>query len=43
LDYLKIRPNEVELFLKEEKNFKKILTILILEKEEEIRKHTLDF
>ena len=43
LDYLKIIPKEVELFLNEEKNFKKILTILILEKEEEIRKHTLDF
>ena len=43
LDYLKIKPKEVEQFLKEEKESKKILTILILEKEEEIRKHTLDF
>jgi len=43
LDYLKIISNDVEQLLNEEKYSKKILNILILEKEEELRKLALDF
>ena len=43
LDYLKIISNDVEQLLNEEKASKKILNILILEKEEDLRKLALDF
>ena len=43
LDYLELIPKDVEQLLKEEKELKKILTILISEKDTEIRKLTLDF
>ena len=43
LDYLKVIPNDVEQLLNEEKDSKKILNILILEKDGEIRKLTFDF
>ena len=43
IDYLKISPNDIKTFLEEEKKNKIILKILTSEKEEVLRKHSLDF
>ena len=43
LNYLRINREDIERLLNEEKDSKKILNILILEKEEDIRKEAFDF